>query len=150
MSKFHQNIFNILCEVNNVQKINIELFPQSESSNKLITVFQVFLMIMTLPFFSLAASSQEYPDVFWGISFLLVILAVFILIYDKIKKPISISEQHQELYQESLALLQSYEIVKNDISEDEYLSYIRKKSYSRLIEKNPTVDDIRNYLNGKS
>ncbi|AEC16398.1 hypothetical protein [Gallibacterium anatis] len=147
MSKFHQNIFNILCEVNNVQKINIELFPQSESSNKLITVFQVFLMIMTLPFFSLAASSQEYPDVFWGISFLLVILAVFILIYDKIKKPISISEQHQELYQESLALLQSYEIVKNDISEDEYLSYIRKKSYSCLIEKNPTVEEIRNYLN---
>lgn len=47
MSKFHQNIFNILCEVNNVQKINIELFPQSESSNKLITVFQVFLMIFT-------------------------------------------------------------------------------------------------------
>ena len=147
MSKFHQNIFNILCEVNNVQKINIELFPQSESSNKLITVFQVFLMIMTLPFFCLAASSQEYPDVFWGISFLLVILAVFILIYDKIKKPISISEQHQELYQESLALLQSYEIVKNDISEDEYLSYIRKKSYSCLIEKNPTVEEIRNYLN---
>lgn len=147
MSKFHQNIFNILCEVNNVHKINIELFPQSESSNKLITVFQVFLMIMTLPFFSLAASSQEYPDVFWGISFLLVILAVFILIYDKIKKPISISEQHQELYQESLALLQSYEIVKNDISEDEYLSYIRKKSYSCLIEKNPTVEEIRNYLN---
>lgn len=147
MSKFHQNIFNILCEVNNVQKINIELFPQSESSNKLITVFQVFLMIMTLPFFSFAASSQEYPDVFWGISFLLVILAVFILIYDKIKKPISISEQHQELYQESLALLQGYEIVKNDISEDEYLSYIRKKSYSRLIEKNPTVEEIRNYLN---
>ncbi|WIM84925.1 hypothetical protein QP020_02525 [Gallibacterium anatis] len=95
MSKFHQNIFNILCEVNNVQKINIEL----------------------------------------------------ILIYDKIKKPISISEQHQELYQESLALLQSYEIVKNDISEDEYLSYIRKKSYSCLIEKNPTVEEIRNYLN---
>lgn len=146
MNQFQQNIFNTLCEVNNVQKINIELFPQSESSNKLITAFQLFLMIMTLPFFSFSAS-QEYQDVFWGISFLLVILAVFILIYDKIKKPISISEQHQELYQESLALLQSYEIVKNDISEDEYLSYIRKKSYSCLIEKNPTVEEIRNYLN---
>lgn len=146
MNQFQQNIFNTLCEVNNVQKINIELFPQSESSNKLITAFQLFLMIMTLPFFSFSAS-QEYQDVFWGISFLLVILAVFILIYDKIKKPISISEQHQELYQESLALLQSYEIVKDNISEDEYLSYIRKKSYSRLIEKNPTVEEIRNYLN---
>lgn len=125
MNQFQQNIFNTLCEVNNVQKINTELFAQNKSSNKLITAFQLFLMVMTLPVFCLAVS-QEYQDVFWGIMFLLVILAVFVLIYDKIKNPISISEKHQELYQETLTLLQGYETIKNELSEAEYLSYIRK------------------------
>lgn len=49
MNQFQQNIFNTLCEVNNVQKINTELFAQNKSSNKLITAFQLFLMVMTLP-----------------------------------------------------------------------------------------------------